>query len=185
MSRTVAIVSSGPSLARFTPGEVTADLVVGVNRAATRFPCDWWSALDAQSIERHRFDGDDPVIGFPAVLTMSSSIPELNGKCPQVTKRHEQWLWIETLRDREHPPHLWDQFSCPAALVLAVHLGATDIITFGVDLVGDRDFTGATNGRWDERRWAKERHSWRVVNEWAAARGVRVSAASPGEAVVA
>src|SRR5688500_15855664 len=54
----VAILCPGPSLTQF-PGAPDAT-IIGVNRAATRFTCDWLAAIDYTLIEKHggRFLGN-------------------------------------------------------------------------------------------------------------------------------
>src|SRR6185312_11619556 len=63
---TARLLCPGPSLASYTWGDFPpADLTVGVNRAATFFPCDVWACGDPPLIQQQQ----EHVIGTPDLLT--------------------------------------------------------------------------------------------------------------------
>lgn len=165
----VALLSSGPSLNHFDPS-VSYDMRIGVNQAACAHACDWWSAGDEQTIFRHLLEG--PLVkGDPSICTMTPASDRIRDRCPDRQFRIIRW---EQLRDAQNPPQQWDTWSCTAALVLAVHLGATCIDVHGVDMSGPSDFTGASYSRFHANRWKRERPVWETLVSWARGRGVRV-----------
>jgi len=169
----VSLLSCGPSLCAFDDAR-RGDLVIGVNGAACRHACDWWSIGDDQTILRHSLDADEPVVGRPHVSTMSPSMHRIKESYPAVHANRD-WITWEQLRDSVSAPQSgWDQWSAPAALVLAVHLGATTIAVFGVDMIGSADFAGRDHKRFNEHRWVRERRSWDSALTLCGAAGVTV-----------
>lgn len=165
------ILSPGPSLGGFDPS-TQRDITIGVNAAAAAHPCDWWSAGDAQTIRRHAIERRD-LIGRPKVLTVGGMAEEFSREQPEAVRWFD-WLHWETLRDSLSLPHEVLNFSCPMAVALAVHLGATRVEAYGVDMSGNVDFTGAKHARFNEARWVRERSDWAMVCQIASRRGVEV-----------
>lgn len=206
----IALLSAGPSLLRFRDEPESGGawaLRIGVNRAACRFACDWWSAGDAQTIRRHapadvRFgpphEGEqrqEPVIGRPCILTLSPEMEWFRRHAPELYATFPRWLTWEQIRDSGHVPGPHPDllsWSAPMALALAVVLAAEwgerhpEVHCFGVDMQGDSDFTGEPHARFSKRsRWQRERAHWDEMTRWAIANGTTVIRHSGEEAVAA
>lgn len=170
--KTIAILSSGPSLRLFDPSE-RFDLRIGVNRAATVHACDWWSVGDQQAFWRHLTDPDNErhgmVIGRPRVITMSDTWGGVQGANRALFNEFPEWMTWEKLRDTACPPQEWDCYSSTIALVLAGHLGGAgcQITAFGCDMGGLSDFAGYTaESRFNDIRWENERRIWTRLVDW-------------------
>lgn len=179
--RTIAILSSGPSLLKFDPSE-RFDLRIGVNRAATVHACDWWVAGDEQAIWRHTKDPDAErqglVIGHPGVFTLSPAWAAVMHGDRALFDSFREWLNWDSDKPRALcPPTEWDCWSAGAAIVLAAYLGATELHLFGYDMAGEQDFAGYNDpgrSRYNPIRWERERRIMPVLLDWIAGRGCRV-----------
>lgn len=166
-----ALLSAGPSLRRADPAAWAGATVIAVNTAAALHPCTWWSCGDDEAIEKIV----NP-IGVPHIWTMDVSHDRVQAHDPDRHARH-RWLTWQSVQIGQ-PFHAYD-YSAPAAIVLAVHLGATKLDIFGVDMAGETDCYGT---HWPGRgadRWAKERPIWRDTIAWAARQGVSIKEHKP------
>ncbi|HEY1190585.1 MAG TPA: hypothetical protein VGE74_23330 [Gemmata sp.] len=150
-----AILNPGPCLDLY-PGRAGYDLVVGVNRAATRHPVDVWVATDPQPVRDH----------FHAVVSASTGVP------PLLVTGVETWGTLDTdvprypgeiidqarYIDAAPAEYSWTSFSGLSAIVYAASRGATEIDVYGADWRGTLDFDGAAAGENREpARWEWER----------------------------
>jgi hypothetical protein len=148
----VALLCPGPSLATLEESP-PADITIGVNRAACRFPVTWWAATDYPLIR----GWGGAILGNPKLFT-----------------RRQTWLDV---RRRINPPTVmftealscpvkgWDVKTATAALVLAGNLGATRIDVYGADWTDAPDFDGVEVVGTDRKpqRWDEERATWHAV----------------------
>jgi hypothetical protein len=126
-------------------------LVVGVNRAARVYGCDWWSIGDAEA-----FAEVEPV-GSPHIWTHVDTLHRIRREHPVRSTRHDSALYR---RDERLP---WTIFSATAALMLAVELRVKRVDCFGVDMVGECDWDGTRRGVRGEDRWTRERRAWSLA----------------------
>jgi hypothetical protein len=132
---------------------------IAVNRAAVRFACDWWVALDFQTLLR------ELPVGNPQLLTRQAYRPKYADR---------SGIDIESLCAPDS--NLFGQFSATAALVLSHHLGAGSIDVYGADWTAEADFDGCTpaGSCRDESRWLNERRIWDAICKWLHVRNVSV-----------
>ena len=173
----IALLSMGPSLHTFNETRRVFDLVIGVNGAAAAYQCDWWSAGDYQTI--HGFTptaniNSPVVIGRPHIFTIANSKDWLIENRKDLCTDGRQIVTWTDLHELYGPPPEFDNHSGPASLVLAKHLGASKVHTYGVDMAGDKYVNGTTNCNCNEERWAKERHEWDVLVRWLKLFGITV-----------
>jgi len=153
---TAAILCPGPSLAALESIPV-CDVSIAVNRAALRFACDWWAALDAPFIRTHR------PLGKPFLFTRREN-------------RIEAAVYFEDVYP--FPNAAGSYFTLPGALSLAAHLGATRIDVYGCDwAVGQPDFDG---GQPDDAnrtadRFRREREHFGRMQDWLNRQGIEVT----------
>lgn len=157
------ILCPGPSLANVSDLP-TCSVSIAVNRAALRFGCDYWAALDYQTFTR-----DEPNIkGNPLLFT----------RAEYRHKTHRDGIDAEDLfgllsRDRIN----WPMYTLPAAMVLAAWLGAKRIDIYGCDwALNQPDFDGSTpqHSRRDMSRWAAETVLFSRVVDWLNEHGTEV-----------
>lgn len=171
----VALLSNGPSLrAAWAARKGRFDVTIGVNRAVSVFPCDYWAAGDWQCLVPGHEAYTVP-IGKPKLYTMDSSNDHLAQHHPQALDNLGLVLRWWEVGIPLVPPDGWSTYTSPAALVLATHLGATVVEAFGVDMAGTSDCRGIENGAGrDLGRWMAERTIWDSCVQWLQSRGCRV-----------
>jgi hypothetical protein len=172
--RKAALLCPGPSLAAF-PGRNGYDVVLGVNRAARRVPCDYWVFLDA-----HVPRDFGPPAGRPTLVSRACALRRVTRGLAAGQAKWAEGLEHFPLEDLPKPaswPSKWDNLSLLAALALAVHLGAVEIECWGVDWDGVRDWDGYSDARQNrtETRWSRERDLFNAIVVGLAAKGIRVS----------
>lgn len=148
---TAAVLCPGESLTLFEGRRSDYGTVVAVNRAAERFPADWWAFMDWQ-----RFLVDTPT-GKPKVVTtrIAARTIEREGRGEDM-RRHGVELY-EDHRDR-YPLESGPTYTVIMAVYWAWRQGANRIDLFGVDMRGDTDWDGKKleDYRRDDRRWGHE-----------------------------
>ncbi len=176
---TAAILCPGPSLTKTFPGrQGDYDVKIGVNRAPIiLYPlgvqCDWRSSKDWKQFTD--YPAPYPLSIFTARATADDL--EKHGHGGILSSVHR--LFFDDLTDK-YPiadMALWTLYSATAAIVLAAHLGATDIDVFGADFTNtpDADGVNVIGCDRDEARWDRERLRGRKMVEHLNGRGVRVS----------
>lgn len=154
-----AILAPGPSFAGFLKQPSSPDVCIGVNRAASAYPCDYWVAADRVAVD-----------AFPAIGTPILFVPRVLPKKMTDEKRRivSVFMYWEDLSPSSPIPLLGNVFSLIAAVVLAVHLKAKSLDLYGCDWEGTLDWDGSESI--DENRcpdrWAKERGEFDVVARW-------------------
>jgi hypothetical protein len=166
-----AILCPGPSLQ--SCGAISADVTIGINRAASFVPCDWVAAVDYPVVTQW---GDS--FGGAKWLTNQNSITHLE-------REKHPWAWREHvttdfLRRNFHDTRdfPWTIFSFTSALVFAAYLGATTVEIYGADWAGVADWDGvesAEPGKRDEQRWDGERKLFHKVESWMQSKGITVT----------
>lgn len=164
------LLCPGPSLARFAPGpgELAMKLVVCVNRAALKFPCDAWAALDWTIVKAHGHD----VQGSPVLIT--------SGDTPRLLDRvGVKWRGQEVFPADlfAYVPHVVNYvlFSATTGLVFAAMRGAKEIDIYGCDWQGTLDYDGVTGGQTRTPfRWDSEKLIWAATLEALKAKGIEV-----------
>ncbi len=159
----IAIISAGRSAYDFDFHSIKADQSISINVAAMKFPCDYWCFSDAESF--YRWHGK---IGSPVLFTRKAVHKQLN-QMPRYSGTglgrmiHSHALIYQD--DIAPPVEQWNLFSGTAAIGLAWHLGATELLLYGYDLAGNYDCCGRHGlGRTIER-WVYERI---VFDRWLA-----------------
>lgn len=174
---TVAILCPGPSLEKC--GALSADVTIGVNRAASFVRCDYVAAVDYPVIEKW---GDG--FGDAKWLTNQSSFDHLARQDHPFARRETvttDWLRRNYYDTRDFP---WTIFSFTSALVFAAYLGATEVDIYGADWAGESDWdgvAGAEPGKRNDDRWRGERALFEKVKAWMEVQGVHVSRVSPSQ----
>ena len=155
------LLCPGPSLSGY--GGQGAGMVVGVNRAATAYPCDVWAATDRPLI----MSTASQVIGDPVLYTIEATLESLRRRgrdWPHSVVTHTE-VTGGTVTNHHQP---WTRYTTTAALRYLAWMGATHIDVWGCDWAGDEDWDGkrlASNSRTAER-WREEQEIWsRVVKE--------------------
>jgi len=150
----VAILLAGPSLAKLTAAP-DADLLIGVKRAALRFPCDWCVVLDIPCLRSDWFRQVDA----EQYLTRRDYRPKYTTR-PGVTCEEMELVYPPSTKAKH-----WNMFSSSASLVLAKFLGAKRIDVYGADFgqaENDAEFDGyrSPEARYTTDRWELERSVW-------------------------
>lgn len=146
------ILCPGPSLARAPRQDIySADITIGVNRAATAFEVDWWAFFDACIYLNNR------PIGAPNIYTSAISQRAIGDlKAPE--------LMIGDTLMEFFPIRLgWTMYTATASLILAAHLGAKRIDVYGADWTADaEDFDGVypDGAARSAFRFARESEVW-------------------------
>lgn len=195
MTTNAVILCPGPSLAAFLaepPERDGSTVVIGVNRAAEVFPCDWWCAADHETIGGMRpMSGPG---GRPRLCTQQQAIVLAHEKWPECGFVQPMILpanvrTFERLGQETDCPLKsgWTRLSMLAAMVLAENLmrgggalvaEARRIDLYGCDWIGLMDFDGTTPrgaevGRSDYR-WGNERAHFDRVAAWLRGKGIEV-----------
>jgi hypothetical protein len=144
---TVALVARGPDRARY-PGPDPFALTLAVNHASAGVRADWWVFGDSETWE------SVTPLGAPRWFTNANAANRVRKRGGAVPADVLIWESLEVLT----PPAGWHVFSATAALVLAKHLGATEVRAFGV--VDEFAVPGEAD------RWATERRIWNACVEW-------------------
>ncbi len=115
MPADVAILCSGPSLRQFLEGrrqraDVEHEVVIGVNRAACAFPCDWWAFNDAETFDRNRCRGR------PRCFTSNEAFARIGDK--RLADRFKWTFYAQIATTCPASPG-WTSFSLTVAMVLA------------------------------------------------------------------
>lgn len=166
--KSVAILCSGPSLRDFIASPEPHDVFVGVNRAVEAHACDWWAFNDSATL------GYFEPIGLPRIFT--SKACELRIEDKERYGRFDHTYFHEIGTTCRSDPG-WDRFSMTCAMVLAEHLGASQITIYGCDWKGSDDWCGPQQGTKQGRgdyRWQNEIHKFGHVEGWLRSLGVEV-----------
>lgn len=169
---TTAILCPGPSLKNYAASDFCGR-VVGVNRAALGFACDWWVCLDLPLL----CETAAHVKGCPNLFTARDSYAALSRESSLWAGRFP--LLAEDLFVFLHPSEskiCWTHYTATAALILAAHLGATSIKVYGADWTDAPDFDGirVEGANRTAERWAREQEIWGKVTGWLVTRGIVV-----------
>lgn len=152
------ILCPGPSLSRLV-SVPACDASIAVNRAATRFACDWWAVLDAPLISAI----DDLIQGEPQLFTRAE-----NRRTGAVT--------FEAVYP--FPNAARSYFTLPGAMALAAHLGAKRIDIYGCDwAIGQSGIGGRAGVDADHSatRFERERQHYEQMREWLSRQGIEVT----------
>ena len=143
---TASILCPGPSLARLTESHLYVDLVVAVNRAATRWPCTVWACGDTPLFEQIQHQ----VIGSPTWMVSQSQLDVIHdhikaGIC-------QPWRGkIQTIQPMlQFLPHAinWVSFTFTHALTYSAWVGCDEINVYGCDWEPNApDFDGIQGGK--------------------------------------
>jgi hypothetical protein len=171
------VLSPGPSLASYVPRE--ADMILGVNRAATAFAVDCWVCGDTPLVEQIA----DKIIGAPTLVTYAVTRDTLRDHGFSWRGELEAWTSIAESNWLHTSVVNWPWCSFCAAIVYAAHKGATEIECFGCDWSGRNDWDGTAAGKnRSDDRWREERAIFNALVEVLRSRGCSVSRSIPVEA---
>lgn len=167
--KTCAILSRGPSLAKYEAQEY--DAIIGVNNVVEKWACDWWAFADWDQFVKTK------PIGTPKIFTRVRTLDKLRHFAPdhvELFKAANATTDIAAgipLIDKQAPFYNW---SGPLALGLAYMLGAEQVDCYGCDMGGNEDAFGHKNNGRNAWRWAEEKKIWARLEQLIAARGGRV-----------
>lgn len=172
MPADVAILCPGPSLASFLAAPTQHELFIGVNRAASAWPCQWWAFNDAEVFGWFR------PTGRPKIFTSNESFKRIEDKR---RADHFRWTFYPAINTTCPSDPGWTNFSMTVAMVLAEYLGARAITIYGCDWEGADDWDGPADYRHyrQEYRWKNEIHKVGHVIRWLESRGVSVERVVP------
>jgi len=159
----MAIISNGPSASFFEAYSRDAfDVIAGVNWTVNRWLVDWWVLCDWRTYA-DTTPLNNPRLCVPAYVPRKLAVhaPE---ELPRLEK-HPERLLQDSIAMPDLPEDLpkWNAFSGTAALGLAWHLHADEIIVFGADMEGRDDHAGQVGASRTPQRWEVERRIWREV----------------------
>jgi len=174
--KSVGILCAGKSVQRFLDQPVAHDYILGVNRLASVYPCDFWAFND------HEAFGWWPAIEkegrLPMIFT-SNQAHKLIAKHPEQLERANGhvWLFYPQIQTTCPVSTHWTNYSMLIAMVLAQYLGAERICIYGSDWAGSDDFDGTAEKRASrhEERWKNEEHWFGHVSAWLEGCGVSVT----------
>jgi len=171
----IALVSNGPSASKAAglyPGKAAYDLVIGVNKVPTIYPCDWWVFTDFRTYCKQW----ENVHGEPRICCKRQAGErierELVGR-PHVeytvAKSHGGVVRYDEITPL--PPKWpdlceWLSWTGCAALVFAASFKPEVIDVFGVDLEGSKDLRNEDDFTRDRHRWPQERPLWDRLLVW-------------------
>jgi hypothetical protein len=159
-----ALLCPGPSLADYRTSD--HEIVVGVNRAVSVAPCDFWVLLDDRP-----FRSASP-IGEPCLVTSGAIYRRFIRK--SLLTKDRPFIDRQNLYFDGNAP--WGRFSATNALVLLLNMGATSIDCFGVDMVGTKDWDGFGHDqdKRDIERWKEEATLWNRLTQYLSEHGCEV-----------
>lgn len=174
-----AVLCPGPSLESF-PGREGYDVLIGVNRAAGRFACDYWAMLDAVPFYHTTPIGAPAALcQYPEWVKVLKYIADGGNPCPH---RHLDLKDVDAwLRPELHGVPARFKYSMLAGITLAHAIGAVEVDVYGADWAGTQDFDGvelAKNCR-DDRRWRLEKEGFHVLTTSLLNFGTRVRRVLP------
>lgn len=153
----IEILCPGPSLTQtYKPSLLRC---IAVNRAALWFDADWWAALDGPFVKEVR----GSVKGSPKLFTKREN-------------RIEAAAYFEDVYPFRNDAGSY--YTTPAALALAVHLGATRIDVYGCDWAIDQPGLGGFEhiaADRSESRFAREREHFMEITDWLNVKGIEVT----------
>lgn len=162
------ILAPGPSLARCP--RPSAEVVIGVNRAAAFIGCSIWAALDSPLIQHHGRE----VVGSPTLFTRRASFDSLARHGDPWGSAYRPVCYAE---DLACSVPRWDLYTLTASLVLAQSLGAASVEVYGCDWTDAPDWDNArtVDQNRGEARWELERSIYAEVTAWLESRGCEVA----------
>ncbi len=160
----VALLSCGPSVAKYEAQTKRYDVIIGVNRIVGKHYCDYWVFGDTET-----FLAVEP-IGRPILVTDDATTYSLAHNYYVGLDEYQQISWESLFNPLPLDTQL--AFSACAALLLVKHLRATSLDVFGVDMKGDAEWDGRTHPDRGEDRWQRERLRWEYLIEWLRTGGI-------------
>lgn len=183
------VLCPGPSLSQYTPQP--AAVTIGVNRAVLFQKCDWLASSDYPFLRDYEF-------GYPVKLFTNQDT-----KLHRAQTRFTEVLHKEALFHKYPPAETsWTLLTATSALILAAHLGATQIDVYGADWKGTQDWDGheyganqkdykdfignpavwVGNEAWrtrGEKRWSDEAINWHRACAMLTGKGIEVTRHGP------
>ena len=164
------ILCPGPSLMCLvgTDPRSRYELIVGVNRAAEAFQCDYWVALDTCTF------GMTQALGHPVLVTSAAHYRKMCLQWPGAADFES--LDPKTLASHKLAPG-WTTKGLLTAIVVAYAKGAGVIDCLGVDWEGTEDFDGKTfpGQVRTAKRWEKEARWFDILKTILGKQGVSVT----------
>ncbi len=167
----IALVSNGPSASMY-PGHHPYDVVIGVNKVPTVYPCDWWVFTDFRTYCAEW----DKVLGEARICCKRPAAEkietQLHGQSHVAfTVANSQGRVVRYDEIEPLPPKWpevceWLSWSGCAALVFAASFKPEVIDVFGVDLASYKDMRSEDNFTRQESRWAQETPLWVRLLAW-------------------
>ena len=171
--KTICILSNGPSVDKFDISQrMDFYTIIGVNKTVEKWACDWWCFCDYKTIN------EVTPLGSPVLFTKHIAMQKFEKRSPDRYNLFDTNIFIG--HEDIVPPDLpddappWNAFSGCAALGLAYHLKAEQVIVYGADMAGDSDCKGDIGLSRDDSRWKHERRIWDMLVMSLYAQGVGV-----------
>ncbi len=129
------VLAAGPSLDATWPADAVAhDVVLAVNCAAVRHPCDWWVAGDPEA-----FDWFTPAAPPRAGVVTDALNYTRAAWWPRGGGRAHRWCAYRA----PFGSGQWHTSGPAAVGFAALVLGASEVHCYGMDLAGEHDLDGA------------------------------------------
>jgi len=198
----IAILCPGPSLVEFLGRPRAHDAFIGVNRAATAWPCDFWAFNDHEGF--NWYHGQVQRNGEKPVCFTSNQAYELLAGLPAIDEF--RWLFYPQIETECPSDPGWTNYSLTIAMVLAEYVirrrrsenageagdsslppkarfavanstHHSSLFIYGCDWSGTADWDGAESNRGEGRteyRWKNEQHKFWHVMRWLNGRDIDV-----------
>lgn len=158
------------------PGHKVGCTVIGVNRMASQYPCDWWVFKGVQPFENW------PAMGDPTIYCNAGAYQSLWCHADASVRARaisvSGWLIGEELAKRwpSHDVLPWRNAALYRAMMLCEFLGLKRARLFGADFAGELDFDGAAHpcGGRHAARWETERADYERIRDWLRKQGIEV-----------
>lgn len=149
--RRIFVGGSSPNLHRLDASLLDGQTVIGLNRWYRYRPCDYWLSAMVTTNAWEQYGTD--ILGIDAIRFM-----HLDSKTDAVPDEAAHF-WFHSSRDSRVISDKWTGglYSCRTSAVNAVHLaiilGASEVVLWGVDISGSKRFDGSVSvgGGWKRR----------------------------------
>ncbi len=157
----VIVGGFSPAIRALPRDVLSTGQIIGINHWAAEFPCDYWIGLDT-GLNWHKYHDETEYLELPKFLR-TLKVPQfmrLPNPDSEAFVPHDAGIFFEKPHAGRIPTE-WDgtlQFTASTALAainLAIVLGASEVVLYGVDFVGNSRADGSDYGipdLWEQHR---------------------------------